>query len=274
MKMADKRRGMITLFALIFLLAMSGLALGLLRMFSSQTRVVKAAVLDWQAFHVAEAGLAKARYALTTGGVVVPSLPLKWTETASPFGAGNGTYTVTVEYTDPPSNTTMLITSTGYIPNSTSPLARRVVTEANVQRGVSSNLSIQSGVAATASSTQGGNIANYARDNSALTSWKSSVKGASWLALDFGTARTFTKIILVGRASVTSTSLSYSNDGVSWSPISATENPAGSGVYLFAPVAARYVMMSVSGNKPSIQEFQTFGSSGTALTHGAFGTSQ
>lgn len=262
--MTHKNRGFAAILALFFLLAMSGLALALITMYKSQVKITGADILDTRAFYVAEAGRAKARYALTAGGEAVG-----WTETASPFGAGNGTYVVTTEYGNPPANTSITIVSDGYIPNNTSPIARRSVKETGITGGGASGGNLSIGSTATASSSQGGQGPARAIDNNNGTQWRSNVNGSSWIKIDYGTQKTFNRAILVNTTNITSETFAYSDNNINWTNIAVTESPDGT--YTFTPVTARYIRLTATGNRPRIGEFQTYSSSG--LTHGTFSTS-
>lgn len=263
---------MIALFALVFLVALTGMALGLVRLFSEQTRIVGIDTSDMKAFYLAEAGRARARYMLTTGAQTVP-WPAAGTFTESPFGANNGTYSVNAVYS-PSTSTNILITSTGYFPNSTAPRAQRVVTESGITKGGGNLSRTVPGVAISASTSQGANLPAKAIDGSTGTKWKSNANGAGqWLRLNYGSTQSVNNVKLVGRASATTTALQRSNNGTSWTAISATESPVGSGNYTFTAVSCIYIRAVFSGNRPEIQEFETYGSGGTGLSKGTFATS-
>ena len=271
MKLLYNNKGVIALFALMFLVALSGLALGLIALLSDQTRIIGVDTADTNAFYLAEAGRAKARYALTTGVQTVP-----WSETASPFGANHGTYVVSAVYS-PSTSTNILITSDGYFPSNTAPKAHRTVTEASITGGGGgggTNLSIQTGVQATASSTRSSNTPDHANDNNTGTYWQSNTNSNSWIRLDYGTAKTVSSVTISG-SGLSPSIVQYSTPGSF--PGTPVLNPVGTftssgGTKTFTPFTARYIFLSIpTGTRPQVSEFRTYGSAG--LSKGTFATS-
>ena len=61
------RRGVALIYTFIILIGLSGVALALLTMFSDEIKSTGAGLHNTEAFYIAEAGRAKARWALTTG---------------------------------------------------------------------------------------------------------------------------------------------------------------------------------------------------------------
>jgi Tfp pilus assembly protein PilX len=267
MKIFTNNKGVVALISLFFVLMLSGVGLALMSMYADEVRIVNRSWDDLRALALAEAGRARARYMLTTGAASRP-----WSETASPFGAGSGTYTVSA-----PAGSPFTITSTGYYPSNTAPRAQRVVTETDVVGGGGggTNLSTVVGVVATASSVQGGNAANRARDNSGITFWRSNTNGNSWIRLDYGSAKTVSSVTLTNGAGLAVAVVQYSTTGVfPGTPVSGTVGSFtnSGGTQSFTQFTARYIFISIpTGNRPQIYEFQTFGP-GT-LTKGTFGTS-
>lgn len=267
-------RGVVAIFALVFLVALSGVALGLANLFTDQTRVIGKDTADVKAFYLAEAGRARARYMLTTGAQTVP-WPATGTFTDSPFGTDNGTYSVNAVYS-PSTSTNILITSDGYFPNATSPKAHRTVTEKNVTGGGSgsTNLSRLPGVVATASSTRSTNVPSRAIDTSGTTYWQSNSNGNSWIRLNYGSAQTVSKVTITG-SGLSPTIVQYSSTGVfPGTPVSSptgTFNNAG-GTKTFTAFTAQYIFLSIpTGNRPQVRDFQTYDASGLSI--GTFATS-
>jgi hypothetical protein len=255
-----KRKGVILLFTLFILVGLSGLAFALLTMLSAEIRSVNAGYNTMRAFYIADAGRDKARWALTTGG-----MSPGWNETAS---FGGGTYTVTTAVV----GLNVTITSTGYIPTSSNPVATRTVVEKNALisgGGSGTNLSLTA--TAIASSTGGGNAASRAIDGNASTYWQSAVNGSSWLRLDYGSAKTVNKIIVTGSL-ITTCTVQYSTDTIIWTAVS---NPSGTvpGTQTFTAVSARYLRLSITGNKPRVIEFQSYNTDHPTLGRGSFVTS-
>jgi Tfp pilus assembly protein PilX len=111
------RRGAALIVTFVILVGLTLAALGLMTLVGHEIRGAGKGLLNMQAFYIAEAGLAKARWALTTDGQSVG-----WGEADVSFG--KGTYTVT---TVDNGDDTYTITSDGYIPNDTAPWVKRRV---------------------------------------------------------------------------------------------------------------------------------------------------
>lgn len=267
------KKGIVLLLVLVILIVLSLVAFAYLSMISYEMKSVGTGLNNMRAFYIAEAGRAKARWALTTGEQAVG-----WGESNISFGGG--TYTVRTAYSDRPTNMHVTITSDGYIPNSASPIARRTVVEKDIPffaKG-GKNLSLASGgTVATSSPYQGGNDPGQAIDGITSTGWISSVKATSWLALDYGSAKTVSRVIVDG-SKITSIVVQYSNDGTSWTDVS---NPSGAlpGTRTFDSVSARYlklVITSDASEKAQVNEFESYtNASGTpTLDTGSFVTSR
>ncbi len=267
------KKGIVLIFVLVILVGLSLVSFAYLSMLSYEMKSVNAGLLSMQSFYIAEAGHAKARWALTTG-TRAPG----WGESNISFG--NGTYTYTTAYSDPPTNTHVTITSLGYIPDSANPIAMRTVVEKNVliSAGSGTNFSLASGgTIATSSPYQGQNTPSQAIDGSAITGWISNVKATSWLALDYGSAKTIGKVVVSG-SKINSIVVQYSADGIIWTPVS---SPSGAlpGTQTFTAVTTRYLRLNItsaSSDKAQVNEFESYtGSSGTpGLGRGGFVTSQ
>ncbi len=257
------RKGVIIIFVLLILIALMGVALAFWYAVNSEIRSAGVLLADTQAFYIAEAGRAKARYELTTDGQTVP-----YTETDTAFG--NGTYTVTAVYSDPPTNQLVTITSDGYVPDSTNIRAQRQVVEKNISFagpgvGGGTNLSL----AATADASDKPNQAKLANDDKLQTSWKSNATGSFWMTMAFAAVTDINKVVING-SNTGSYAVQYSNNGTTWTNVaSPVENPAGT--ITFNTVSARYMRLNFSGVKPQINELQTYG--GPSLGQGKFATS-
>ncbi len=265
------KKGVILIFVLLIMVALIGVALAFWYAINSEIKSAGAELTNAKAFYIAEAGRAKARYELTT----TPPQSVGWGETSSPFGAGKGTYTVTTAYSDPPTNQHVTIISDGYIPDNTNFMAKRQVKESNIPIGA--NLSLASnGTVATSSPYQGQNVPGQAIDGMTNTGWVSSVKATSWLALDYGSAKTVSRVVVSG-SKITSIVVQYSNDNNNWTAVS---NPSGAlpGTRTFTAVSARYLMLNITSGaneKAQVNEFESYAGSGgaTTLGQGKFATS-
>ena len=92
MAVAGERTGAALIFVFITLVSLTVVVLAFVTMIHYEIRSSAAGWRNMQAFYIAEAGIAKARWALTTG-----QEPVGWGEEDEPFGEGSyaGTYTVT-----------------------------------------------------------------------------------------------------------------------------------------------------------------------------------
>lgn len=255
--------GVALILVFIILIGLCVIVSAFITMVNYEIRSAGAGLRNMQAFYIAEAGLAKARWALTTGEEAVG-----WGETNEPFG--EGTYTVT---TTDNGDDTCTISSSGYIPNATNPVAQRMVTESNIPiSGGSTNLSLSA--TASASSEQGSHTADKSNDGNSVTKWKSDVKNGSWLKLDFGSSTTFDKIIYSG-SKIDSYVIQYSNNDVTYTNVTnPVESP--SGTVNFDSVSARYLGFNVNGNKPEINELESYNTAEEGpitLGQGEFSTS-
>lgn len=256
------KKGYVLLLTFVVLIGLSGVAIAFLTMFSNEMKMISTELQDAQAFYLAEAGHAKARWALTTGGQIVG-----WGETREPFGTNKGEYVVTTAYSDPPTNQHITIVSEGYIPAySATPLAKRRVVESSIPL-TGSNLSL--GSVATASSSQGSMTPEKAIDGDAHSKWKSDVKDAwSWLSLDLGGAKSFNRAV-ISCSSVNAYSLQCSDNGSSWQLVTSAAAPPPPTPLTFIKVTARYVRLNVLGNRPEVNELEIYDSFG----EGKFSTS-
>jgi hypothetical protein len=256
----NDRRGVVLILTFIVMTTLAAVTAAFLYMASVQVGTSGSNLADARAFWVAQAGLAKARWALTRGGRSVG-----WRETARPFGAGEGTYVVTTAYSDWPQRRHVTITSRGYIPDDSNYIARRLVVESDIP--IRNNLSLFA--TATASSVRGSNTPDRAIDGSRFTRWQSNIRNGSWLKLDFGSPTTFDRVIYYG-LSISSYSIEYSQDNIIWQPVvNPVESPRRT--VNFNPVTARYLRFNVRGNRPSVMELETYNMS-MPLGQGTFTT--
>ena len=255
----NRERGAALILTFIILIGLSAIAFAFLTMISYEIKSVGTGLRNMQTFYIAEAGWAKARWALTTGAESIG-----WGETDVSFGGG--TYTViTVDNGD----NTSTITSDGYIPDDANPIAQRRVIERNISATSGPNLSLTA--TASTSSVQGTNTADKSNDEDGVTKWKSLVKNGSWLKHDFGSSVTFDRIIYTG-TKIDSFSIMYSNDDAIYSAVtSSVESPAGT--VTFDAVSARYLRFDVNGNRPEVDELETYNTSTGGLGQGTFVTS-
>ncbi len=255
MRNIGNKKGVVVIFVMIVLVALTGVALAFLYTVNSEIKFAGDELANTRAFYIAVAGLAKARYELTTGGQTVP-----YQETDVPFG--KGTYSYTAVVASDPQNVN--ITSYGYVPDSANPVAQRMVAEENIAPGVGTNLSL--GSIATAA---GGNPSN-AIDGNANSKWISSTDGTSSLTLKYDSAKTVGKAVVSG-TKITSCVVQYSNNGSSWTNVSGASGGLP-GTQTFTPVTAQFLRINVTGNKPQVNEFESY-SGAAALDQGKFGTS-
>ena len=259
MEQLKSRRGVALLSAFIVMVTLATMALAFLNMSREDIRRSGADQADQQAYYIAKAGLAKARWALTTSGQAVG-----WGETDAAFGAG--TYTVT---TTDNGDGTYTIISEGYVPNDTNPLAKRRVEERNVSASLSALTNLCLGATATASSSRSGNVPSRAIDGNLSTWWQAngnpSVGSPQWLSVNMGSAKTFNRVIFTEPAgnTITAYTIRYSSNGSSWTNVS---SPVASKVGTvttvnFTAVTARYHRINITAStatRPSISEYESY----------------
>ncbi|MBN3039106.1 MAG: discoidin domain-containing protein [Candidatus Omnitrophica bacterium] len=248
---AKERTGAALIFVFITLISLTVVVLAFVTMVHYEIRSSAAGLRNMQAFYIAEAGIAKARWALTIG-----QEPVGWGEEDEPFGEGpyEGTYTVT---TVDNGDGTYTIESEGYIPDDNDPIAKRKAVQRNIQvsaGGDGPNLSLTA--VASASSAQGGNTANKSNDGLSNTKWKSNISNGSWLKHDFASQIDFDKIVFDGNQ-IASYQIQYSTDNVAYQPVSnPVESPGGA--VSFDSVTARYLKLNVNGNRPEVNELEAY----------------
>lgn len=272
------KKGVILIFVLLILVALMGVALAFWYAINSEIKSAGAGLANAQAFYIAEAGLARARWAFTVDGQ-----PIKdWSgATGSPFGAGKGTYIVTAAYSDPPTNQYVTITSDGYIPDETNYVAHRQVEESNIPIESGTNLSLASnGTKVSSSPYQDGNGTDNLIDGDEKTKWISTTEGSSWLQLEYKSATTVDRVVVSG-SKIDACVVQYSNDGSIWTNVS---NPSSwidaskkypPGQQTFTAIMARYLKLNITGGNPRVNEFKSYAGTGGAVTLriGEFSTS-
>lgn len=267
-----RERGAALLLTFLMMLMLTGLAAAAGIFSQNSVAAAKAHVLDRQAFYLAEGGWQRARQALAAG-TWVPAVSPGTTYTES-FGAG--TYAVTLVHN---TDNTYTMTSSGYVPNQTTPAARRQVSESSVTVSPSgTNLSLAG--TASASSTNGSNVASRANDGSSSTRWEAgTADNNQWLQLDYGSATTTSYFVLTEKDNrINAISVDYSSDGSSWtaaSSVSAVESPSKTWQIAFATITAQYVRVNFtdvdSGKKPNVKEWESYAS--TTFDQGTYATS-
>lgn len=261
------KKGVVLILVFMIMAFLTVAAVVFLYMTSVRTKGSGLELASAQAFWVAEAGLAKAKWALTTDGQAVG-----WGETTSPFGAGKGTYVVAAAYSDPPANQHVTITSDGYIPDDTGYVAKRRAVESDIAFEESDNLSL--GATATASSESGGHPAGDAVDGQSNTKWGASNKDDAWLKLNFGSATAFDRVVINGQNNINSVTIYYSNNDIAYTSVTnLTESPAWT--FTFDSVTAKYlrVNMNVDSNKKAtVNELETYDTAQGGLGQGEFST--
>lgn len=260
-----REKGAVLILTFIVLLSLTAIALAFVSLIGYEIKATGVGLRNMQVFYIAEAGLAKARWALTKGGETAG-----WGQTHEPFGEGKGTYIVSTAYSDPPANEHVTIISEGYVPDDTNPIARRKVQERNI-RTLPTNLSLDA--AASASSVINDSTADKANDGESDTKWKSAVNNGSWLKIDFGSSATFDKALIDG-SKIDSYMIEYSTDDVTYHAVTGiVESPAWT--FTFDPVSAQYLRISLNGDKPEVKELESYNTAAgnTSLEQGAFVTS-
>jgi len=265
-------RGAALLLTFLMLLVFAGLALAASVASHNSLLIGKAAVADWQASYVAEAGLQRARQALVAG---------TWSAAASPgntytetFGAGE--YSVTIvdnggdDYT---------ITSEGYVPSEANPAAQRQMVEDGIAVTVSDGTNLALSATASASSTNGGNVASNAKDGDNGTKWEAGTNGSGqWLAMDLGSSLSLNKIVVEESNRIDGVSIEASDNGSSWSAVSGVsvvEDPNKTWTATFTAVSHQHFRAvftaSDSDKKVSVKEMECYSSALSSLGNGEVG---
>jgi Tfp pilus assembly protein PilX len=262
------RRGAALIGTFILLLVLSGLALAVGTFSTNSVAVGRTQLMDKQAYYIAEAGWQRARQQLVAGN---------WSAAASPgntytesFGAGE--YRVTI--VDNGSNS-YTITSQAYVPNQTNTIARRQLAESNLSVTMSDGTNQSLTATASASSSDSSHPPSNANDGSTSTRWKAGSNGNAWLAMDLGSAKTLTKVVVQEKKEIDGVSIEYSDNGTSWTTISGQsviESPSKTWTATFSATSHRYfrasLTASASNKKPEVDEMECYNSSVSALGQG------
>lgn len=251
MVILENEKGAVLILVFVMLVGLSGLAFAFVTMVTDETRSTGAGLRNMQAFYIAEAGLAKARWALTAGEETVP-----WSEADTPFGGG--TYTVNAA-DDNGDGSVTTITSEGYIPDDTSPLVRRQVIEEDITigSGTLTNRSLAATISASSEKFPQ-NPATNANDGDGGTKWKAGSKNDAWLKLDFGSSTTFTGVVYTGN-NINSVTIEYSNDDSSYNGV--TTPVVSGGTVNFDSASGRYLRFSMdvdSNRTAEVDELEVY----------------
>lgn len=265
---SGNKKGAALILVFLVLVGLSGIAFAFLTMVGAEIGIAGTGLWNMQAFYIAEAGRAKARWALTVDG-----RDDTWNEIDEPLGEV-GTYTVDI--TDNGDGASYTITSKGYVPNAVNPLAKRQVVEKNIVfGGALTNLSLSAAISASSEKLPPGPATN-ANDGDSDSSWNADSKGGAWLKLDFGSSGIFDRVVYTG-SNINSVTIYYSsNDSDYAEVINAVESPAGT--INFGSVSARYLRlnMDVDSNRTAdVDEFESYNSAedvSAVLGRGEFST--
>lgn len=275
MMIFESKRGAALILVFIILIGLSGIAFAFLAMLSDEIGSAGAGLKNMQAFYIAEAGLAKARWALTVGEETVP-----WSEEDTEVqknGTTLGTYTVNAA-DDNGDGSVTTITSEGYIPDDTNPLAKRQVVEADIAVGSGdlTNLSLAATISASSEKLPQ-NPATKANDGDSGTNWKAGSKDDAWLKLDFGSSTTFTRVVYTG-GNINSVTIEHSDNDSDYTAVTTpVESPAGT--VNFVSASGRYLKFSMdvdSSRTADVDELETYDADeevSATLGQGEFSTS-
>lgn len=262
MRVKESKGAILIILAFVIMVGLTGVLVAFMTMISHEMRSARLGLRNIQAFYIAEAGRAKARWALTTGGQTAG-----WNETDA---LEEGTYTFT---TADNGNGTCTISSDGYIPNATNPIAKRRVIENNIPITAGTNLSLNVTISASSEKLPS-NPKENANDGIDGSSWKANSQGDAWLELDFESSTTFDKAIYTGN-NINSCTIEYSNNAVDYYPVTnAVESPAGT--VNFDSVSARYLKFSMdvdSKKTAETNELETYNTAMGGFGQGTFSTS-
>lgn len=262
----NKRGVVLIILTFVIMVGLSGVLAAYSSMAANEIRSSRLGLRNIQAFYIAEAGRAKARWALTAGGQTVP-----WSESHTELG--NGTFSASATN----DGSVITITSAGYIPNYANPIAKRQVAEKDISFGVElTNLSLESAISASSEKLPQ-NPATNAKDGDSGSEWKAGSKDDAWLKLDYGSSTTVDRAIYTGN-NINSVTIEYSNNGVDYNPVTnAVESPAGT--INFDSVSARYLRLNMDVDSKStagVYEFESYNSAedvSATLGKGKFSTS-
>jgi len=261
--MMSNKKGFVLIFVFVVLVGLSGVLLAFLSMVASELKITGTELRDKQVFLIAEAGRAKARWALTVGGEDVG-----WGESDTELG--RGTYTVTTAEGSDPQHAT--ITSTGYIPDDTDYIARRKVVEKDIPlSGGGAGENLAEGMDISASS---GKNPDKANDGKLNTNWQSANGGSAWLRIDFTEATDIGQVVFHEDGSnIGDYTVEYSPDDAVWTVVPDLEKVGSTAN--FTSTSARYFRFRVTSLLPgsmdvTIAELEMYEG---GIGHGTFSTS-
>ena len=264
-------RGAVLLLTFLLMLVLAGLALAAGAASHSSIMGVRGQLLDRQAFYVAEAGWQRARQAVVAGA---------WTAASSPGNSyaesfGPGAYQVTVVDNGGGSYT---MTADGYVPTQADYQARRRLVESQLSVTASDGTNYSLGATASASTSNGSNTPDKAKDGSTSTKWQAGSNGNGWLAMDYSSATTLNKVVVKEDGNITGVSIEWSDNGSSWTSASGQsviESPGNTWTATFTAASHRYVRASVSAasnKKPAVKELESYHSAISSLGAGSVTT--
>jgi Tfp pilus assembly protein PilX len=267
--MASRRRGAALLLTLLMMIMLCGLALAVGVSAHNSLLTGRMALQDKQAYYIAEAGLQRARQALSAGTWAAASgSGNSYTES---FGAG--VYVVTIvdnaATTTVSGSTDYTITSEAYIPSQSNYQARRQVHEYEADVDVSTtNYSLTA--TASASSADGSHPASNAKDGDTSTKWKAGSNDDAWLQMDYGSAVSLDLLVTREDSNIDGiASVQYSDDGSAWTSVAGlTVTEPSSKVWHadFTAASHRYFRVTYtigSSKKGQVKELQSYGGSGS-----------
>lgn len=270
---AAHTRGAALFITFLLMLIFAGLAAAIGIFAHNSQWTGKSALLDKQAYYIAEAGWQRARQALVAG---------TWAAAASPGNSytesfGTGEYAVAIvdngggKYT---------ITSAGYVGNATTYAARRQLVEDELSVTASNGTNKSLTATASASSTNGSNAASKAKDDDTGTKWRANTNGSGqWLKMDHGSATTLDKIVILEDDNINGVTVERSSDNSSWttaSGLSVIESPSKTWTCAFTEASYQYwratFTASGSSDKVAVKEMQDYDSSISSLGAGTVST--
>jgi hypothetical protein len=230
----------------------------------------RAALADQQAFWIAEAGWQRARQALTAGTWVGAEDPgTTYTES---FGAGE--YSVIITTNDDADEYT--ITSSGYVPSASAAVARRQITEGDVDATVTTGTNYALSADASASSSNGADVAANANDGDNGTKWEAGTNGSTstspWVALNLGSSPpSLDQMVVKEDKNVDDVTIEWSDDNSAWAVAGGLTVDESSETWTarFTEMTHRYVrarFTEPSGKKAKIKELQAYNASITLDT--------
>lgn len=268
----------------VLMLVLSGFALAVATFAHNSLTIGKSQWQDKQAWYVAEAGWQRARQQIVAGtwtsstcaASTCTSDGSTCQEVFPSSGAQAGEYLVTITA----SGSNYTITSSGYVPDCTSPapVARRQVVETDATLSSSDGTNLSLTATASASSSNGSNTPEKANDGSTTTYWEAGTEGnGSWLAMDHGSATTLDKIVVKEKNFIDDLTIEYSDDASSWTVVSGLSVSASGKTWTatFTETSHRYFRARLtdvpSNKKASVEEMEDY-NTGTSLGTGAFTT--